>query len=88
METSLRLDLVFHAVTGALDDHGFGVMEEPIEQRGGEGAVIVKDLGPFFKSAIGGNDKRAAFIAPADDLEKQIGAVFIDRQIAEFVQDH
>lgn len=86
METGSRLDLVFHAITGALDDHRLGMVKEAVEQGGGEGTVIVEDLGPLFESAIGGNDKRAAFIAPADDLEEQVRAVFIDGKVAQLIE--
>jgi hypothetical protein len=78
---------VFHAITGAFNDHRLGMMKEAVEQGGGEGTVIVEDLGPLFESAIRGNDKRAAFIASTDDLEEQVHAVFIDGEIAQFIQD-
>jgi hypothetical protein len=32
------------------------------------------------------NDKRAAFIAPTDDLKEQVGALFIDGEIAQLIQ--
>ena len=71
----------------ALDEDGFGVMEQPIEQCRGEGAVVVEDLGPVLVGAIGGDDDGAALVALADDLEEQVGAVFVDGQIAQFVDE-
>ena len=47
-----RLDLVFHAIAFALDEDGFGVMEQAIEECGGERAVVVEDLGPVLVGAI------------------------------------
>jgi hypothetical protein len=38
-----------------------------------------------LESPVAGNDRRAALIALADDLEEAIGAELIDRQIPQFV---
>jgi len=37
-----RFDLVLHAVAGALDDDRLGMVEEPVQHRGGDGAVVVE----------------------------------------------
>ena len=79
--------LILHAVAGAFDDDGFGVVEEAVEDGGGDGAVVVEDGGPVFEGLVGGQDDGAAFVALADDLEEQVGAVLVDGQIAEFVED-
>ena len=63
----------------SLHKDGFGVVEQPIEERGGEGAVVVEDLGPVLIGAICGEDNGTTLIALADDLEEQIGAMFVDR---------
>ena len=34
---------------------------------------------------VGGEDDGATFVALADDLEEQVGAVFVDGQVAELV---
>ena len=61
------------------------MVEQAIEERGGERAVVVEDLGPMLVGAICGEDDGATLIPLADDLEEQIGAVFVDGQIAQFV---
>ena len=81
------LDLVLHSKAGAFDDDRLGVMEEAVQNGGGEGAVVVEDPGPLFEGLVGGQHDGAAFVALADDLEEQIGAVLVDGQVAEFVQD-
>ena len=81
------LDAVFHAVAFAFDDDGFGVVEDAVEEGGGEGGVVVEDGGPVFEGLVGGQDDRAAFVALADDLEEQVGAALVDGQIAQFVDD-
>ena len=79
------IDAVFHAVALALDDDGLGVVDDAVEEGGGEGGVIVEDGGPVLVGLIGGQEDRAAFVAVAHDLEEQVGAAFIDGQIAQFV---
>ena len=79
MERESPFDAVFHAIAFALDEDGFGVMEQAIEERGGEGAVVVEDLRPVLIGAICSEDDGTPLIALADDLEEQIGAMFVDR---------
>jgi len=66
--------LVFHPEALAFNDDGVGMMQQPIQDRGGQGAVMVEDRGPLLAGAVGGNDERSLFIAEADHLEEQIGA--------------
>ena len=78
----LGFDLVFHAVTAAFDEDGFGVMEEPVQDAGGAGAVVVKDGRPLFEGFLGGQDDETLFVALADGLKEQIGPALVDGQIA------
>ena len=61
------------------------MVEQPIKQRWCQGAVIVEDLRPIFKHAVGGDHNGTLFISLTDDLEEQVGTIFIDRQVAQFV---
>jgi len=81
-------DLVLHAVTLAFDEHGFSVAQDPIQCSAGEGAVIVEDFGLVFMGLVGGQHGRALLTPPADDLEEQVRASFVDGQIAQFVHGH
>jgi hypothetical protein len=87
VERGLPFDLIFHAETLAFDDHGLGVMQQAIQDGCREGAVIIKNLGPFLKGAVRGHHDRALLIAQRDNLEEQIGARLVNRQVAEFVED-
>ena len=78
--------LFFHAVAGAFDHDGFGVMEEPVEHCGGQGAVVIEDRGPLLEGFIGGQHDGTAFVPGADDLKEQIGALLVDRQIAHLIE--
>ena len=66
----LCLDYIFHPIAISLDNHGFGVVKEAIQQRRSESAVVVEDFRPVFKNPVSGDDKRALFIAVADDLKE------------------
>ena len=70
---------------GPGDDDDFGAMQKPVEQCGGQHAVVVEGFGPLFKLAVGGEDGRAAFVALGYDLEKTVGSLLIYGQIAQFV---
>lgn len=81
------MDLVFHAEAGAFDNDRLGVVEEAVQDGRGDGTVVVEDAGPLFERFIGGHHDGAAFIALANDLEQQVGAVLVDGQVADLVQD-
>ena len=78
-------DAILHAITFAFDDDGFGVVQDAVEDGGGEGGVVVEDGGPVFEDLVGGQDDGSAFVALADDLEEQVGPAFVDGQISQFV---
>src|SRR5262245_39488153 len=86
-ERGLTLEMVFHPETLTFDDDRIGMMQQPIQDCGGQGAVMIEDRGPLLKGPVRGEDHRPLFIAQADYLEEQIGARLVDRKIAEFVQD-
>ena len=87
MQCGLTLELVFHPEALAFDDDGVSMMQQPIQDRRGQGAVMVEDRGPLLEGAVGGQDQRPLFIAQRDDLEEQIGACLVNREIAELVKD-
>jgi hypothetical protein len=53
--------LVLHAVAGAFQDDGVGMVEEAVEHCGGDGAVVVKNGGPLFEGFVGAQHNGAAF---------------------------
>ena len=61
-------------------------MQEAIEDGSGDDA-IAEHLAPGTEALVAGQDHRPAFIAPADELEEQVGADPIDRQVADLVDD-
>jgi hypothetical protein len=79
-------DAVFHPVAGTFNDDRFCVMEQAIQDGRGHGAIAVKNRRPLFEGLVGGEDDRTAFVALADDLEEQVGAALIDREIPDLIQ--
>ena len=64
----LVLDAVFLAVALALNENGFGMVNKPIEDRGGDHRVVVEDGGPVLVNLVGGQNDGALFVTLADDL--------------------
>jgi hypothetical protein len=81
----MLLDLILHPVATAFHDHGFSVVQKPVQHGAGQGAVVIEDFGPVFIGLVGRDDGRTGFIPLAEDLEEQIGAYFIDRQVSKLV---
>ena len=48
---------------------------------------ITEDFVPLTKTSIRGQDHRSSFIAPGDELEEEVSAVAVDRNIADLVDD-
>ena len=87
VETESGLDLVFHAIAGAFDDDRLGMMEEPIQHGGGQRGVVVEDAGPLFERFVSGQHDGTALVALADNLEEQVGAMLVDGQVADLIQN-
>ena len=62
------------------------MVEQPVEDGGSEGGVVVEDFRPFSVDAIGRDDGGAALISLADDLEQQVGTGFVDGEVSELVE--
>ena len=77
--------MIFHSIAWAFDDDGLCMMQEPVKDGGGKGAVVVEDAGPFFIGPVGGDNGSGLFITQAECLEKDVGALFIHGQIAKLI---
>ena len=56
-------------------------MQQPVQNGGGQGAVIVKYFGPLLESTVRGHDDRPLLIAQRNDLEEQIGGGLVNGEI-------
>ena len=54
------------------------MVKKAIKYRGGDDAVVVEDFGPGFVAFVAGEQYGAAFVAVADDLKEEVGALFVD----------
>ena len=84
---SYRCNLIFHSITFSLDKDGLAVMDQAIQDCGSDVGIVVENRGPLFEGFIGGNADGAVFIATADDLKNQIGAVFVNGHISELINN-
>ena len=63
-----------------------GVVDEPVDQGGGDHGVA-EDLAPGFEAAVAGDDDRAAFVAARDQREEQVRGLAFQWQVADLVDD-
>lgn len=62
------------------------MVQEAVEDGGGDDTVA-EHLAPRTEALAAGQDHRAALIAAADELEEQVGADAVDRQVADLIDD-
>ena len=77
---------LFEAIGFALDVDHRTVMQDAVQDRGGNGDVG-EDLVPLRKGLVGGKNRGGFLIAPGDELEEQVRALDIHGKIADFVDD-
>jgi hypothetical protein len=62
-------------------------MHQPIDQSRGQGVVHIEEGSPFSEGSIGGDHNRSGFILGSHNLEQQVGPAFVDRQIAQLIEE-
>ena len=75
-----------HAVARTFDLDHDGMVQQPVEQCGGDDG-IAEDVAPFGEAPVGGEDHGALFVSGVDELEEQVGAARRDRQVPDLVDD-
>ncbi len=68
-----ELGVLAQPVAGAFDLDDGGVVQEAVEQCGGDDGVA-EHLAPFGEAAVGGEDHGPLFVSGVDQLEEQIAA--------------
>ncbi len=81
-----RFNLFPETIGVALDVDCRRVMEDPIEDGGGDHRVP-EDLVPLAEASVRGQDESALLVAAGDELEKQVRTVPVDRDLADLVDD-
>ena len=87
VERGVTRDVVVHAETLACDDHSLRVMEQPIQDGRGQGAVMGEERGPLLEGAVRGEKDRPVCLAQTDDWEAQISASLGNGESAPRVED-
>lgn len=64
--------------TGTFNDHRLGMVQNTVENGGGERSIVVKDRAPVLVGFVGRNHRRTQFVAFAKDLEEQVCAEFVE----------
>ena len=77
---------VFEAVAVAFEREDFGVVDEPVDHRGGDD-LVAEDLAPGRERLVGGDDHAGAFVAAADEHEHQVGGLGVEWDVADLVDD-
>ena len=80
------LEAVLEPVARAVDRDDFAVVQEAVEDRGGED-FVAEDLAPFAEGLVRGEDDRALLVALGDHLEDQVRLGAFEWLVADFV-DH
>lgn len=80
------ISAVFDAIGGTLDLDHVRMMDEPIED-GRSDRIIIEDLAPILERAVGGEDHGALFVPVGHDLEEKVGAILVERQEAQLIDD-
>ena len=73
-------------VAVAADGDDVAVVKQPIEDRGSHDGVA-EDRAPFADRAIRGHQHRPALVASRHELEEQMRGIWLEGQIAEFIDD-
>ena len=76
--------MLAEAIAGALDLDHDGMVQQAVEQCGGDDG-IAEHLAPFGKAAVGGEDHAAALVAGVDQLKEQVATARDDREIADLI---
>ena len=61
-------------------------MQQAVEDRGRQD-LVAEDGAPLRHELIGGDEQAAALVAARDELEEEMGAAALERQVAELVDD-
>src|SRR6266487_7077648 len=77
---------VAEAVAVALEGEDLGVVDEPVDHRGGDG-LVAEDLAPGGERLVAGDDQAGAFVAGADEREHQVGRLGVEGDVADLVDD-
>ncbi len=62
------------------------MVAETVEQRGGE-LLVAEDLDPLAEGEVGGDERRAPFVAVGEEVEEQLATGTVEGHEAELVHN-
>ena len=74
-------------VAAVVDVDDVYVVQQAVEDRGGEDLVAGEDLGPVAHVLVGGEGDRALLVARAHQAEEEVGLLAVEGPEAHFVDD-
>src|SRR5207302_943003 len=80
------LELVLQPVGVAANVDGDRVMQDAVQDRGGDHPVA-EDVAPAPEALIAGEDHRSPLVTATDELKEDIGASPVDREVADLIDD-
>ncbi len=86
MQPKPGLALLPEPIALALDHEGVAVMQESIEDGGGDD-VVAEDLTPLRHALIRRDQHRRFLVAMAHELKEEMGTLAFERHVAELVDD-
>ena len=78
--------MIFQAIGFARYCNHMGMMQHPVKNRIGYNRVI-KNFIPFIKIHVSGQYGAFLFVPAVSQLKKQIGILFVNRKISDFIND-
>ena len=80
-----QVGMLAKAVAGTFDLDHAGVVQEPVEQRGGHDRVAEHGA-PLGEALVRGEDHGALLVAGVHEVEEEVGALRVDGDVADLVE--
>ena len=77
---------VLESVGAAFEGEDVGVVDDPVDHRGGDD-LVAEHVAPAGEGQVAGEDERGVFVADADELEEQVRGVLLEGDVADLVDD-
>lgn len=69
-----------------MDVQHVAVLHEAVDQGRHAGSTWEQGT-PVLEGQVGGDEQRALFVAPADDVEEEVGRALVTGQIAQLIDE-
>lgn len=87
MADHARLSFILESVAFSGQGENVGMVQEPIQHGRRQRGIAAEGIGPLAERQVRSQDYRALLVVLGDHLEKQVGLLAPERQVANLV-DH